>query len=333
MKYLVIILLTVFSITAKSQIIYTPLSAGGYQMKYAKVDSGFALPVRDTSIGRGVDRPGLLTVQPTDSLIYYYTGKYWKLLRADSSANVTGKVDSITVSGNTVFYWTGGVGYGNPLPDIQVIQNTVDSSDVGFQDLAGSVHHLVILAPDGSSTGVGDGGTADRFGIEDSTSVQDRKANMGPYSFILTSGNPDYSGKISVLTLRDFYTDLYQQDNNSDPSSYSDIFLGGSNGAGVQLSSGNSASGDKILNISPSSVNIQRSINGTKYEIPISVNGNYADNTGNIQLSKLKITIQSTDPTTTDIPDGYSAVYKNSTSGLVYLWANIGGTLYKTQLN
>lgn len=157
MKYLVIILLTVFSITAKSQIIYTPLSAGGYQMKYAKVDSGFALPVRDTSIGRGVDRPGLLTVQPTDSLIYYYTGKYWKLLRADSSANVTGKVDSITVSGNTVFYWTGGVGYGNPLPDIQVIQNTVDSSDVGFQDLAGSVHHLVILAPDGGSTGVSGG--------------------------------------------------------------------------------------------------------------------------------------------------------------------------------
>jgi hypothetical protein len=66
--------------------------------------------------------------------------------------------------------------------------------------------------------------------------------------------------------------------------------------------------------------------------IPLSVNNQFADNTGNVQLSQLKVTTKSTDPTTTDIADGYSAVYKNSTSGNVYLWANIGGTLYKTQL-
>lgn len=58
------------------------------------------------------------------------------------------------------------------------------------------------------------------------------------------------------------------------------------------------------------------------------------DASGNITETNLsKVTIKSTDPTTTDIPDGYSAVYKNSTSGNVYLWANIGGTLLKTQLN
>ena len=33
------------------------------------------------------------------------------------------------------------------------------------------------------------------------------------------------------------------------------------------------------------------------------------------------------DPTTTDIPDGTSTVWKNTTSGVVKLWANNGGTL------
>jgi hypothetical protein len=51
---------------------------------------------------------------------------------------------------------------------------------------------------------------------------------------------------------------------------------------------------------------------------------------GNV-LSKVKQ--QASDPTTTDIPDGFTAVYRNTTSGFTYLWANIGGTLLKVQLN
>lgn len=38
------------------------------------------------------------------------------------------------------------------------------------------------------------------------------------------------------------------------------------------------------------------------------------------------------DPTTSDIPAGQWAIYKNTTSGLVYLWVNDGGTLKKVQL-
>lgn len=45
-----------------------------------------------------------------------------------------------------------------------------------------------------------------------------------------------------------------------------------------------------------------------------------------------KIAVKSSDPTTTDIPDGFTAVYRNSTSGNTYLWANVGGTLLKIQL-
>lgn len=45
-----------------------------------------------------------------------------------------------------------------------------------------------------------------------------------------------------------------------------------------------------------------------------------------------KVAVKSSDPTTTDIPTGFTAVFRNSTSGLTYLWANISGTLIKIQL-
>lgn len=62
----------------------------------------------------------------------------------------------------------------------------------------------------------------------------------------------------------------------------------------------------------------------------------HAGTTGSINISsllnKLQVTTISTDPTTSNIPSGYTAVYRNSTSGLTYLWANISGTLIKVQL-
>jgi hypothetical protein len=130
MKYLVIILLTVFSFGARSQSIYTPMTARGYQMKYVKVDSGFALPFRDTTIGRGVDRPGLMVVNPQDSLPYYYSGSRWKPVYVDSSGvieMINGKIDSITVNGNNIFYWVAGLGYGQQLNKLDSIHVSSDS--------------------------------------------------------------------------------------------------------------------------------------------------------------------------------------------------------------
>ena len=40
----------------------------------------------------------------------------------------------------------------------------------------------------------------------------------------------------------------------------------------------------------------------------------------------------SADPTATELPAGYTGVFRNSTSGNTYLWANVGGTLIKVQL-
>jgi hypothetical protein len=64
---------------------------------------------------------------------------------------------------------------------------------------------------------------------------------------------------------------------------------------------------------------------GKLYQIP-----DWPSGGGNV-LSK--VAVLPTDPTTTDIPAGFTAVYTNSTSGTTSLWANIGGTLLKTQLN
>jgi hypothetical protein len=39
------------------------------------------------------------------------------------------------------------------------------------------------------------------------------------------------------------------------------------------------------------------------------------------------------DPTTTDIPNGYAMLVRNTSNGNVYLWANVGGAMVKAQFN
>src|SRR6185312_5527948 len=108
----------------------TPMNAAGYQIKYLKVDSGFALPFRDTALARNVDRPGLVVINPQDTLPYYYNGKIWKHVYTDSSGVIkliSSKVDSVTVSGNNLFYWVSGVGYGAQLNKLDSIHVSSDS--------------------------------------------------------------------------------------------------------------------------------------------------------------------------------------------------------------
>jgi hypothetical protein len=191
MKYLVIILLTAFSFSVKSQSIYTPMTAGGYQMKYLKTDSGFALPFRDTTIGRGVDRPGVMVIGIKDTLPYYYNGIRWKPVYVDSLGIIhliDSKTDSVTVSGNNIFYWSGGVSYGQPLNKLDSIHisndsifaciagscsfsftvgsdstaysslvQASDSLSVGIKDKKGRQSNIVVLGADGGSTGVSGG--------------------------------------------------------------------------------------------------------------------------------------------------------------------------------
>ncbi len=110
-----IIFLAVFLICAsvlKAQI-YTPMK--GTQITYLKTDSGFALPFRDTVLGRNVNRPGLVVCRPQDSLLYRYTGTSWELLN-NGGGDYSNKVDSVTVTGDYLFYWINGSSYGYLLP-------------------------------------------------------------------------------------------------------------------------------------------------------------------------------------------------------------------------
>ena len=128
-KYLTIIILF-FSLAAQSQVNYTPMNAAGYQIKYLKVDSGFALPFRDTALARNVDRPGLMVINPQDTLPYYYNGKIWKPVYVDSTGVIhliDAKVDSVTVNGNNLFYWVAGLGYGAQLNKLDSIHVSSDS--------------------------------------------------------------------------------------------------------------------------------------------------------------------------------------------------------------
>lgn len=50
------------------------------------------------------------------------------------------------------------------------------------------------------------------------------------------------------------------------------------------------------------------------------------------QAGRLPMNSKASDPNSTDIPSGFAAVYKNTTSGLVKLWVNDGGTFKSVTL-
>ncbi len=88
---------------------------------YLKADSGLAIPYRDTAhnLWRNVHRPGLVTCRPADSLFYMWTGIKWSVMGADVASLISlinQKVDSVTVSGDSLWYWKLGVSYGYILP-------------------------------------------------------------------------------------------------------------------------------------------------------------------------------------------------------------------------
>ena len=112
MKKILLAFFIFCAIVSKAQI-YTPMK--GTQITYLKVDSGFAVTFRDTVIGRGVNRPGLIVCRPQDSLFYGYNGVSWHLL-GDTSSAISLKVDSVTVSGDTLYYWINGASVGWVLP-------------------------------------------------------------------------------------------------------------------------------------------------------------------------------------------------------------------------
>lgn len=120
MRYIIVFILLLAASLAFCQ---TPVTyqnvVPAQQYGYTKNDSGLALPFRDTGFYRNVHRIGLITARPADSLVYSWNGKRWAVMGADVATLITllnGKVDSVTVSGDSLFYWKLGVAYGYILP-------------------------------------------------------------------------------------------------------------------------------------------------------------------------------------------------------------------------
>ena len=105
--------------TLANTVNYTPMAAMGYQFKYLKADSGLMAPRRDTTIGRAPNYGGQIVWKPEDSTFYGYNGEYWHPLAIDSAGIISllnDKVDSVTVAGDSLWYWKSGVSYGYILP-------------------------------------------------------------------------------------------------------------------------------------------------------------------------------------------------------------------------
>lgn len=111
-----------FFTTLTQTITYTPMDAAGYQFKYFKADSGFKVPRLDTSLRRAPVTGGDIVYRPGDNTFYgYYSDcSCWRALATDSAGVIAAldlKVDSVTVSGDSLFWWNNnGVSHGYILP-------------------------------------------------------------------------------------------------------------------------------------------------------------------------------------------------------------------------
>ena len=87
---------------------------------YVKSDSSFKVPRADTSYYRAPNTSGGdLVFKTSDNKFYGYNGSYWIWLGVDSSGimpAVNLKVDSVTVAGDSLFYWIQGVSHGYIFP-------------------------------------------------------------------------------------------------------------------------------------------------------------------------------------------------------------------------
>lgn len=102
---------------------------------HLKVDSSFIVPEGDTVVGREPSTRAQIRYKTSDNTFYgYYTDcTCWRALAIDSSGIIgllDGKVDSVTVSGDSLFYWKVGVSYGYILPSVATVWHTTGNTGI-----------------------------------------------------------------------------------------------------------------------------------------------------------------------------------------------------------
>lgn len=141
------------------------MTAAGYGYKYVILDSGVAVPFRDTTTGPGTVRPGSIVCRPADSLFYGWNGRYWSVMGADVAALVAKinlKVDSVILSGNNLVYWVNGVSHAQAFTAVTIsqlhdtaqaitIQRTMYRGSI-LKDAVGQAYTVPSINPDSTIT-------------------------------------------------------------------------------------------------------------------------------------------------------------------------------------
>jgi hypothetical protein len=101
---------------------------------YVKSDSSFKVPRADTSYYRAPNTSGGdLVFKTSDNKFYGYNGSYWIWLGVDSAGImpiINNKVDSVTVSGDSLFYWINSVSYGYVFPPTASVDSITRTAGV-----------------------------------------------------------------------------------------------------------------------------------------------------------------------------------------------------------
>jgi len=100
-----------------------------------KADSSMIVPQGDTVVGREPSTFPQIRYKTSDNTFYgYYPScSCWRALAIDSSGIIgllDGKVDSVTVNGDSLFYWKVGVSYGYILPSLNNVWRNTGNSGI-----------------------------------------------------------------------------------------------------------------------------------------------------------------------------------------------------------
>ena len=107
--------------TLASTIVYATERSTQFR-PYALIDSVLQFGATDTTLNRAQNLPSIAYKSSNNTFYGYYPScTCWRALAIDSSGIIgllDGKVDSVTVSGDSLFYWKVGVSYGYILPSL-----------------------------------------------------------------------------------------------------------------------------------------------------------------------------------------------------------------------
>ena len=112
-----------FGASAQTPVIYTKMTAAGYEFKHLKIDSGVIVPVRDTFVYRNGNQPGIIVYKPGAGF-FGYNGANWSPLAggggggADSAvfftkyrsdtmrANIYSTINNISANTDSAVFFT-----------------------------------------------------------------------------------------------------------------------------------------------------------------------------------------------------------------------------------